>query len=55
MSAEVEHCRNISADLSEEILLYDEECNTRRTDVLLSTTIDHSILADVHRAAHDVR
>ena len=53
--AEVEHCRDVAAHLSEEVLLHDEECNACRAYVLLCTTIDHSILGHVYRTAHDVR
>ena len=54
MCAEVEHCRNIAAYLSEEVLLHDEESDTCRSYVLLGATIDHRILAHVDRTAHDV-
>ena len=54
MCLEVEHCRDVSAYFSEKVLLYDEECNTGRAYVLLGTSIDHCILAYIHRTAHDV-
>ena len=55
MCLQVEHGRDVSAYLSEKVLLYDEECHTRRTDVLLSSAVDHSVFAYIHRTAHDVR
>ena len=55
MRLEVKHCRDIAAYFSEEILLHDKESNTGRTYVLLRSTIDHSILAYIYWAAHDVR
>ena len=54
MCLEVKHCRDVTAYLSEKILLHDEESHTCRTYVLLSATIDHRILAYVYRTAHDV-
>ena len=54
MCLEIEHCRDITAYLAEEILLHDEECHTCRTYVLLCTTIDHGIFAYVNRTAEDV-
>ena len=54
MCLEVEHCRDISAYLSEKRLLDDEESYTCRTYILLGTTIDHGIFAHVNRTAEDV-
>ena len=55
MSAVVEHCRDITAHLSESVLLHDSESHTCRTDILLGTTVDECILAYVYRTAHNVR
>ena len=55
MGAVVEHCRDVTAYLAENILAYDYESHTGRTYVLLCATIDHSIFAYIYRTAHDVR
>ena len=54
MCAVVKHCRNLAGYLSEGILADDGEDHAGRAHVLLGTAVYHGILADIHRAAHDV-
>ena len=54
MSAVVKHCWNLAGYLSEGILADYGEDHAGRAHVLLGTAVYHGILADIHRAAHDV-
>ena len=42
-------------DVTDSITAYDDEGNTSRSDVLLSTTIDEVVLRYIDRAGEDVR
>ena len=51
----VQHGRYIPADLAQCTLLDDNECHTCRSKVLLCTTVDNVVLADIYRAAQYIR
>src|SRR3712207_7964657 len=50
----VEHGGDRTLELAQSILAYYYECHTGRTHVLLSTTADTVVLADVYRTREDV-
>ena len=54
MGTVVKHRRDVPGDPSERILLDNGEDYTGRTDILLGTTVDEVVLADVHGTAHDI-
>ena len=54
MCAVVEHCRYLSAHFSKSLVLDNDESDTSHGEVLLGTTVDAIVLADVNGTGEDV-
>ena len=51
----VQHSRNITGNLTQSIILHDDECDTGRSQILLCTTIDTDIFGHVDGTRENIR
>ncbi len=51
----IQHCRDITGNFTQSVILHDNKCNTGRSQILLCTAIDTDIFRHVDRTGENIR